>query len=267
VKPVCLHSKAEIAVVLQRNALHHLYALGDLDDFFWPYTTWYALKQDDQIQQIAFVYTGLALPVLHGISEEPLDALRTLLQGLVPILPRRVYAHLSGNAVEMLAPAYQIEPHGTYYKMVLADPKRLAIVNTADVVALSGADLGDLVVLYQASYPENWFDPRMLETGHYYGIRRAGQLVSVAGVHVYSSQYRVAALGNITTHPAWRGQGLAAATTARLCQALLTQVEHIGLNVRIDNGSALACYTGLGFRPLAVYGEYMLVAHSLAAEV
>src|SRR5437868_2669345 len=101
-KPVSLHSKAEIAAVLRRNALHHLYALGDLDDFFWPYTTWYGLKADSAIQQIAFLYTGLELPVLHGISEEPLDGLRTLLQAMLPVLPRRVYAHLSGNVVEVL---------------------------------------------------------------------------------------------------------------------------------------------------------------------
>lgn len=265
-KPVCLHSKAEIAAVLRRNPLHHLYALGDLDDFFWPYTAWYGLRRDDQIQQIAFLYTGLELPVLHGIGEEPLADLRTLLQGLLPLLPRRVYAHLSGDAVEVLAPDYQVEPHGIYYKMALADPARLVRPGSGDAVALSAADLADLQALYRASYPGNWFDPRMLETGYYYGIRRGEQLVSVAGVHVYSAEYRVAALGNITTHPAWRGQGLAAATTARLCQALLRQVEHIGLNVRSDNAGALACYSGIGFRPIAAYGEYMLVARPLAAE-
>src|SRR5438093_529591 len=83
----------------------------------------------------------------------------------------------------------------------------------------------------------NWFDPRMLETGHYYGIRQDGTLLSIAGVHVYSPRYRVAALGNITTRPAARGHGLATLVTAKLCQELLRSVDEIGLNVRADNAS------------------------------
>ena len=55
----------------------------------------------------------------------------------------------------------------------------------------------------------------MLETGKYFGIRREGILVSVAGIHVYSPEYDVAALGNITTHPDFRGQGLGRKVTAR----------------------------------------------------
>ncbi len=98
----------------------------------------------------------------------------------------------------------------------------------------------------------------MLETGHYYGIRQDGALLSIAGVHVYSPQYRVAALGNITSHPAARERGLATLVTARLCKELLRNVDHIGLNVRADNASAIACYTKLGFTRTAEYGEYAL---------
>jgi predicted GNAT family acetyltransferase len=99
----------------------------------------------------------------------------------------------------------------------------------------------------------------MLETGCYFGVRRAGALVSVAGVHVFSGQYRVAALGNITTHPDFRGQGLATLTTARLCQELLRAgIECVGLNVKADNRSAIACYERLGFARVADYGEYTL---------
>jgi predicted GNAT family acetyltransferase len=124
-------------------------------------------------------------------------------------------------------------------------------------VALSAADTEDLLALYAASYPGNWFVPRMLETGLYYGIRRGRALVSVAGVHVYSPHYKVAALGNIATRPDARGRGLATAVTARLCHELLLQgIEHVGLNVKADNPSAIACYEKLGFQRVADYGEY-----------
>jgi predicted GNAT family acetyltransferase len=99
----------------------------------------------------------------------------------------------------------------------------------------------------------------MLQTGFYFGVRRGADLVSVAGVHVYSPQYRVAALGNITTRPDVRGRGLAAVATARLCRELLRSgIEHVGLNVKADNEGAVHCYEKLGFEAVAGYGEYTL---------
>jgi predicted GNAT family acetyltransferase len=99
-------------------------------------------------------------------------------------------------------------------------------------------------------------DKDMLETKQYYGIRRFGELVSVAGVHVYSRRYRVAALGNVTTHPDYRGRGYGRIVTARVCQSLLRDIEHIGLNVKADNISAIKCYERLGFEVINSYGEF-----------
>jgi predicted GNAT family acetyltransferase len=104
----------------------------------------------------------------------------------------------------------------------------------------------------------------MLETGLYRGIRRGGRLVSVAGVHVYSPRFLVAALGNITTHPDWRGHGFATLVSAALCQALgQAGVAHIGLNVRADNEAAIHCYKKLGFECAADYGECTLTRKAI----
>ena len=143
--------------------------------------------------------------------------------------------------------------------MALQEPERLRDVDTSAVVPLSLDDLPALQRLYASSYPGNAFDPRMLQTGHTYGLWRDGKIVSVAGIHVYSAHYRVAALGNIATHPDYRGQGLATAVTAHACQKLLETVDHIGLNVRADNEPAVACYRRLGFKVIADYIEAMLV--------
>ena len=84
-KVMCLHSQQEIEAFLRRNPFLHLYSLGDLDDFFWPYTTWYALKDQQQITQLALLYTGTSLPTLLGLTEEPTDGMRELLQLLLRI--------------------------------------------------------------------------------------------------------------------------------------------------------------------------------------
>ncbi|HKB06503.1 MAG TPA: GNAT family N-acetyltransferase, partial [Gemmataceae bacterium] len=111
---------------------------------------------------------------------------------------------------------------------------------------------------YAVGYAANWFDLRQIETSHYYGLRVRGELVSAGGPHVYSPGQRVAALGNIVTHPDHRGRRYAAAVTARACAELRPTVDHIGLNVKADNVAALACYARLGFRPVAEYEEVML---------
>jgi RimJ/RimL family protein N-acetyltransferase len=257
-RAICLHDKDAIAVALRRDPLLHLYAIGDLDDFFWPYTNWYALADGGQIRQVILAYTGAPVLVLHALTSDSVEEMRALLRSILHLLPPRVYAHLSADLVTAFVDDYRIEPRGTHDKMALTDRARLDTVDTSICSRLSTADLAEIEALYAASYPGTWFDPRMLETGHYYGIRQSGALLSIAGVHVYSPQYRVAALGNITSHPAARGRGLATLVTARLCKELLRNVDHIGLNVRADNASAIACYTKLGFTKIGEYGEYAL---------
>ena len=142
--------------------------------------------------------------------------------------------------------------------MALRDPSPTQGIDCSAVEHLTGADLPAMLEFYARSYPGNWFDERMVATGQYYGLRENGQLVSIAGVHVYSQRYRVAALGNIVTHPAWRNRGYATLVTTRLCQELLDEVDHIGLNVKVDNIAAFACYKRLGFEIVAPYGEFNL---------
>ena len=255
---VCLHDKQEIEVILRGNTFLHLYEIGDLDDFFWQYTTWYALKEQQRIAQVALLYSGIGLPVLLGITEEPGDRMHALLSSVNHVLPRRFYAHLSEGLASVFAHDYQIESHGIHYKMALVDKALLDTVDDANVVPLTVADLPDLEALYRASYPANSFDPCMLETGRYYGIRDGRTIVSVAGIHVYSPRYRVAVVGNVTTHPDYRGLGLGTAVCARLCKELLREVDHVGLNVKADNASAIASYVRLGFERIAAYEEFSL---------
>ena len=81
------------------------------------------------------------------------------------------------------------------------------------------------------------------------------RLVAVAGVHVFSRRYRVAALGNIATHPSVRRQGLALAATEAACQALHPHVDALGLNCKADNLAAIGCYERLGFERRWPYSE------------
>jgi ribosomal protein S18 acetylase RimI-like enzyme len=59
-----------------------------------------------------------------------------------------------------------------------------------------------------------------------------------------------------------RGQGLAGAVVAGLCARLRRSVDHIGLNVKADDVSAIGLYERLGFSVVAEYLECAFQARS-----
>ena len=259
---VALHERAEIEAFARRDPLLYLYELGDLDEFFWPHTVWFGLRDGAELRQIALLYLDMALPVLLAHARPPAGEMAGFLRRLSAVLPRRLYCHLDPEIAAELGELYQVEPHGLHDKMGLRERGRVAAIDASEAVQLGEGDLPALEALYAASYPGNWFVPRMLQTGRYFGVRRGGRIVSVAGVHVYSPRYRAAALGNVTTLPELRGGGLGTLACAALCQALLADgIAGIGLNVRSDNAAAIAAYRRLGFERVAVYGEYTLTLH------
>ncbi len=255
----CLHDKTTIERFLRTDAQLHLYSLGDLDDFFWPHTVWYGHETAGSLDAVALLYVGMHVPTLLAFSHGG-DALPALLRSIADLLPARFYAHLSPGISSALEPTHRLASRGMHLKMGLAGaalPHPAATGGPPSApVRLTPGDLPDLIALYEESYPGNWFDPRMIDTGQYFGIRDGSRLVSVAGVHVYSPRYGVAALGNIATLPSHRGRGLASRVTERLCRSLAEERIAVGLNVSADNAAAVACYRGIGFETVASYEEY-----------
>ena len=250
----------ELAAFLRRRPAVHAYALGDLDDFFWPHTRWLGLAVDGGLAQVALLYDEPDPPVLLALAEEPESGMAELLLAAGARLPPRLYAHLSpsllGPIAPVLVPATQPAAH---LKLGLVRPDALAPYDTEDVEPLTPAHLDEVERFYASAYPGTWFQARMLETGRYVGIRRDGALVCVAGVHVWSPAWGVAALGNVATLPEARGRGLATAACARLCRVLLEDgIDTISLNVRADNHSAIRAYEKLGFARAADYVEVVL---------
>jgi ribosomal protein S18 acetylase RimI-like enzyme len=255
-----VRDREAIARFLRRRPAVHAYELGDLDDFFWPHTRWYASKLAGSIEQLALLYDEPDPPVLLAFAEAPETAMATLLGSIAQGLPASLYAHLSPGLVDALAPTLvpATEPVA-HRKLGLADPARLDDHDADDVELLGPSDLHEVEGFYARAYPGGWFHARMLETGRYVGIRRADALACVAGVHVWSPAWRVATLGNVATLPSARGQGLATAACARLCRVLLEDgIDVVSLNVRADNDAAIRAYEKLGFAHAADYVEVVL---------
>ncbi|HZM77782.1 MAG TPA: GNAT family N-acetyltransferase [Candidatus Limnocylindrales bacterium] len=247
--PESVHDRGELERLLREDPALRSYELGDLDDFFWPHTTWY--RHGDSV---ALVYHGTGLPILLALDRlERVDSMAELVDGLALLLPQRFYAHVSVGVEGALGKHFRLEPGGLHHKMALTDPHRLDGFASAGEV-LTDEDLTELSRLYLSGYPRHAFDPRLLQTGQYVGLRRGGRLVAVAGVHIWSPAQRVATLGNVVTHPDFRGRGLGTAAVATVCRRIPVGWT-VALNVKADNASAIALYTRLGFSHVADYLE------------
>jgi ribosomal protein S18 acetylase RimI-like enzyme len=255
---ISLHDRTEIERFLRRNVYLHIYALGDLDDFFWPGTSWYAQENNGKIEAVLLLYHAPETPTLMALSEPPYEPLRQLLHLAAKLLPVRLSAHLTPECRSALEPTYDFASRGLHYKMALRRTDKLRSIDTSAVVRLGSADVEAMRALYAVSYPYAWFDPRLVAAGSFWGVRQEGALVGVGGVHVLAPSLRIAAIGSIAVHPECRGRGLATRLTARLCSELLSHADALGLNVKADNLPAVSCYERLGFERVASYEEGIL---------
>lgn len=252
-----LTDRVEILEFLLHDRALHLYAIGDLDDFFFRYTTWNGLKEKSRLRAVILLYTGLSVPTVLALNHQ-VEPLAELWNAIIDYFPDQFYAHLSEDLISVVGESHTRKSYGRSFKMILADTNPL---NSIDIDEVRQLDLDDADILnsfYEISYPGNWFESYMLKTGMYFGLFRNQTIIAAGGVHVYSPAYNVAALGNIAVHPDFRGQGLGKAISAATAISLLKQVDNIGLNVNCDNTAALAVYRSLGFKITARYEECML---------
>jgi len=245
---------------LRKDPFLNAYAIGDLDPFFWPRTRWLGVYDGDKLLTVILIYQDDTIPVVLALDAcaEALGA--HLLSKCVDHLPERFYSHLSPSLYSSLDAYYKVERYGTHFTMGLTQENfRKSDSSPGESIRkLLPADLEPIQVLFQAAYPENWFAPKMLETGKYYGTFIAERLIGIAGVHVYSKAQGVSALGNITVTPELRGRGLARRITSALCEDLLSHIPIVTLKVKADNNAAIRCYESLGFRIIAPYEEALV---------
>ncbi len=267
----------------------HAYALGDLDPFFWPHTSWLA---DSAAAPKAIVLNYAppgSPPSIHALTDREsaaahIQRFAPLLAALVPELPDCFEMHLSPAVFALLEThalltplreRWRIARQEEHAKLQLPasvsdeqlagiaiddDPESSIQIQALTAQALRAHAPQELSAFYDRVYPGHWFDPRMLGTEMYLAAhektREGDLLCAAAGVHVFSREYAVAALGNIAVAPTHRRQGLARQLTARLCERLRRAgVNNITLNVRGDNTAAIDLYRSIGVVHIAKYVE------------
>jgi predicted GNAT family acetyltransferase len=178
-----------------------------------------------------------------------------MIDKLISKLPRKFFCHYFKDYEPKLMKNYNRKYLGRHIKMKLTKKSNVSAIDHSNIISLSRNDEKIVKDFYDSHYPENYFDSRMLETHKYFGYFINDDLISVAGIHVYSPVYNVTVLGNIATNKNYRNKGYASKLINKLVSVLQNEVEFIGLNVKKDNFPAIKIYEKIGFIQTNEYEE------------
>jgi GNAT superfamily N-acetyltransferase len=253
-----LTSRAEILEFLETDRLYAAYAIGDLEPGLFEQSEWFGVAPSapavgtgeagsaagGRLRAVVLRFSGLTPPALFLMGDPA--GLRAILAGPsskwetgeVCLTCRREHLAVAEASYAMGVPT-------AMWRMVLR--RELFKPVGGRCIRLGPEDIGRLAELYSQGGGEA-FHARQLEQGIFYGVEAGGRLVSVAGTHLVGHTYRVAAVGNVFTHPSWRGRGYGAATTSAVTAELVSLgIRDIILNVSQVNASAVRTYERLGF--------------------
>jgi GNAT superfamily N-acetyltransferase len=249
--PPAVAEPAAVLDIYLRDMPVHPYGIADVVQL-WDRSRWW--RQGTAVVGLMDL-PGSDLPVLYAVAASAPSETLELLAALAPWLPDRFMATGPRGMAATLAPELTPRFATEYVKMHLAEPARLPAADP-QVRVLDRGDLRALEGLYALDpVAGDFFWPGLLDSGLYVGRWADGDLVATGGIHVIEPGHSVAAIGNVTTHPAHRRQGLGTAVTATLARLLLDRVSTVGLNVREANGGARRLYESIGFATVVDYEE------------
>lgn len=234
----------QIASLLQEQRCWSGYALCDLDPPWRDYARFVAAEENDHVLATVLFYAppGITVIVPCGDRDGTAQILRQT------DLPQRVFLSVRPIDMPAVEGRYTVSDRWTMLRMRAdtgafrrpGEPppglRRLTQEETADIKAMYSLDAG------------SFFWPQQLAHGIYFGVYDGAELVAIAGTHAVSERFRIAAIGGVYTRPAYRGRGLAKATTGAVAAALFEQgIEDVILNVAEENEPAIRAYRSLGF--------------------
>jgi len=243
-----LTNKDEILSFLQQDRLYAAYAIGDLEPSLFAQCQWFGAEYDGEMRALTLFFTGLQPPALFTMGDA--DGVAAILDSALQ--PERAYFTCRAEHLPVVEAFYDLDEVEEMFRMAIApaDFRRVP----GPTVKLDLSHLDALHQLYRLG-GGNAFAPYQLRDGVYYGVEVGGQLVSVAGTHLVSPTFGVAAVGNIFTHPNHRRRGYAAACTSHVVEELLAQGLDVVLNVNRENIEAIGVYKRLGFHKYCPYIE------------
>jgi len=248
-----LTDKAAILSFLETDRGYAAYLIGDLEPALFADCTWAGATrtgrgdaQMGRVEALVLHYRGLD-PAAFVLMGEP-EGLRAILNHA--LAPERVYLTCRPERLDLTREFYTWDEITPMWRMVLSPAHFKPTWDVPDQAILAPlrpahiAQINELFVLGGGLA----FSPAQVELGVFYGVLDEGALVAVAGTHLVSPTYSVAAIGNVFTHPDYRRRGYGTLATSAVSAELRRRgIQTVVLNVAQENALALRIYEKLGF--------------------
>ncbi|MGD9144106.1 MAG: GNAT family N-acetyltransferase [Anaerolineae bacterium] len=247
--------RSEILAYLETDRLYASYAIGDLEPGLFEQCSWAGAEQAGRLAALILLFRGLRPPPLFLMGDS--TGLRAILENVQ--YPERLYLTCRSEHLSMTRDYFAWDKTVPMWRMVL-NPNRFQ-AGRSTCIRLSPAHHDLLTELYSLGGGDA-FDLAQLQHGAFYGVLVENRLVAVAGTHLVSPTYGVAAVGNVFTHPHYLRRGYGTATTRAVVAELLARgIQDVILNVGQTNASAIHIYERLGFERYCPFFEGSASAH------
>jgi predicted GNAT family acetyltransferase len=173
-----------------------------------------------------------------AVESDSKDGLEALAQVLVP-----GEAHILLQAEPSPLPSgIQLADEAAGVQMVAT--RIITAARPSDAIRLSDADSPEMLELAELTRPGP-FRPRTHCLGTFWGIRREGRLVAMAGERMKIPG--MTEVSGVATHPDWRGHGFARSLSAFVASEIARRGETPFLHAFANNIAAIRLYESLGF--------------------
>lgn len=240
---------------LQADRYNTAYALAQLDDDAWSEAEFFLCRTPNGLAVVCHSRAGLGYATT---STGPSDGVRAIL-ALHPGFPT-TFAIADPRHTDALKTAYSFR-HITRMMRMLVTRESFQ-PNNRPAQPMLGAHVQLINRLYNAEGDPTQYRKEHIAEGCYWGVVDNERLVAVAGTHAIGRTHSIAILGNVFTHPRFRGRGHATTATSAVTAALLEQLDEVVLSVDPKNEPAVHAYRNLGYRQVGEIIEASATRHT-----
>jgi predicted GNAT family acetyltransferase len=247
-----LTGREETRARLRSSSAHSAYALAYLDRRLHGLAEFYEASIGERWAVVMHARGGLGTSTLTLGDVDAVGALMRLHPG-----PRQTFLTCEPQHVESLLKTHNLWRPQTMMRMQVDRMSFVAAPERPGIRRLIDADAADLNRLYAIEGDGLNYSGRQVGEGVYYGAYVRARLAAAAGTHIHSLGESVGVVGNVFTHPDYRGHGLGTAVTGAVTEHLLRVCDLVVLNVDPANRTARHVYDSLGYREVGRLVEAM----------
>ena len=249
------NDRAVLARRLQDDRYNAAYALAQLDDEAWEFADYYRCRTPNGETIVCHSSGGLGNATTIAGPADGANAILQLYPGY-----GSTFAIADPHHVAALETVYTFRSITQMARMVVS--RQTFRPNGGEAKPMVGAHVDLVNRLYNTEGDPTHYRPDHIADGCYWGVVDEERLVAVAGTHAIGRTHRIAILGNVFTHPRYRGRGHGTTVTSAVTAALLRQVEEVVLSVNPENGHAIRAYEKLGYRHVGDIIEASATRHA-----